>query len=49
LIANPAPHDLNAQGELMHSVGEHVHVDDLATAAKVYLDVALNICSQPAD
>jgi hypothetical protein len=32
-----------------YSVGEHVHVDDLATAAMVYPEVALNICSQPAD
>ena len=26
---------------MMHAVGEHVHVDDLVTAAKVYLDAAL--------
>jgi len=33
---------------LMHAVGEHVHVDDLATAARVYLDAALTLCSQSA-
>lgn len=38
----------DAKGELMHVVGEHVHVDDLVTAAKVYLDTALNLCGQTA-
>jgi acetylornithine deacetylase len=33
---------------LMHAVGEHVHVDDLATAAKVYLDAALELCGRSA-
>ena len=32
----------------MHAVGEHAHVDNLLTAAKVYLDVALTLCSQSA-
>jgi len=33
---------------LMHAVGEHVHVDDLVTPARVYLDAALTVCSQSA-
>lgn len=32
----------------MHAVGEHVNVDELATAAKVYLDAALELCSRSA-
>ena len=38
----------DAKGQ-MHAAGEHVHVDDLVVAAKVYLDAALAICSQPAE
>jgi acetylornithine deacetylase/succinyl-diaminopimelate desuccinylase-like protein len=33
---------------LMHAVGEHAHVENLLTAARVYLDAALTVCSQPA-
>jgi acetylornithine deacetylase/succinyl-diaminopimelate desuccinylase-like protein len=33
---------------LMHAVGEHASVDNLLTAAKVYLDAALTLCSQTA-
>jgi acetylornithine deacetylase/succinyl-diaminopimelate desuccinylase-like protein len=33
---------------LMHAVGEHVHVEDLHTASRVYLDAALTLCSLPA-
>jgi acetylornithine deacetylase len=33
---------------LMHAVGEHVHVDDLVTAAMVYLCAALELCSRGA-
>ena len=33
---------------LMHAVGEHAHVDNLLTAAKVYLDAALTLCSRSA-
>ncbi|MGZ8155249.1 MAG: M20 family metallopeptidase [Burkholderiales bacterium] len=36
-----------AKGQ-MHAVGEHVHVDDLVTAARVYLDATLNVCSRSA-
>jgi acetylornithine deacetylase/succinyl-diaminopimelate desuccinylase-like protein len=34
----------DAQG-LMHAVGEHAHVDNLLTAARVYADIALTVCS----
>jgi acetylornithine deacetylase len=35
---------------LMHAVGEHAHVENLANAARVYLDAALTLCNQsPAD
>ena len=33
---------------LMHAVGEHVPVENLVTAAKVYLDTALDLCSRDA-
>jgi acetylornithine deacetylase len=33
---------------LMHAVGEHVPVENLLIAAKVYLDIALDICSRDA-
>jgi acetylornithine deacetylase len=33
---------------LMHAVGEHASVEYLLTAARVYLDCALTLCSQPA-
>jgi acetylornithine deacetylase/succinyl-diaminopimelate desuccinylase-like protein len=33
---------------LMHAVGEHVPVDNLVTAAHVYLDAALDLCSRSA-
>lgn len=33
---------------LMHAVGEHVPVENLVTAAQVYLDTALDICSRDA-
>ena len=33
---------------LMHAVGEHVPVDNLVTAAHVYLDTALDLCSRSA-
>lgn len=34
------------KGALMHATGEHVHVDDLYTAAKVYLYAALTLGNQ---
>ncbi|MCC7487459.1 MAG: M20/M25/M40 family metallo-hydrolase [Burkholderiales bacterium] len=36
-----------ARGQ-MHAVGEHVPVANLVTAARVYLDAALTLCSRPA-
>lgn len=33
---------------LMHAVGEHAHVDNLLTAARVYADMALTLCSRRA-
>jgi acetylornithine deacetylase/succinyl-diaminopimelate desuccinylase-like protein len=33
---------------LMHAVGEHANVENLVTAARVYLDVALTLCNQSA-
>ena len=37
-----------AQKGLMHAVGEHVLIEDVVTAAKVYLAAALSICSERA-
>jgi acetylornithine deacetylase len=37
----------NAQGGAMHALGEHVLVDDVVTAARIYLATALDVCSQP--
>ncbi len=34
---------------LMHAIGEHAHVDNLLTAAKVYLDIALSVCNTSPD
>ena len=33
---------------LMHAVGEHCNIENLLNAAKVYVDVALTLCGQPA-
>ncbi len=41
------PSHPDAKG-LMHAVGEHVPVANLLTAAQVYLDAALTLCSQAA-
>ena len=41
------PSHPDAKG-LMHAVGEHASVANLLTAAQVYLDAALTLCSQPA-
>ncbi len=38
----------DARGAQMHAVCEHVHIDDLVTAARVYVDAALAITSRPA-
>jgi acetylornithine deacetylase/succinyl-diaminopimelate desuccinylase-like protein len=36
------------QGEAMHAVGEHVSLDDVLTAARIYLAAALDLCDRPA-
>jgi acetylornithine deacetylase len=37
-----------AQGGAMHALGEHVLMDDVVLAARIYLATALDICSRPA-
>jgi acetylornithine deacetylase len=34
----------DARGGAMHALGEHVLIDDVVTAAKIYLGVALDLC-----
>ncbi|MBC7778959.1 MAG: M20/M25/M40 family metallo-hydrolase [Proteobacteria bacterium] len=34
----------DSKGRQMHAVGEHVHIDDLHTAAQVYLAAAFAVC-----
>lgn len=38
----------DAQGGAMHALGEHVLIDDVVLAARIYLMTALDICSRPA-
>jgi acetylornithine deacetylase/succinyl-diaminopimelate desuccinylase-like protein len=38
----------DAQGGAMHALGEHVLMDDVVLAARIYLMAALDICSRPA-
>jgi acetylornithine deacetylase/succinyl-diaminopimelate desuccinylase-like protein len=38
----------DARGASMHAFGEHVLVDDCVAAAKIYLAVALDLCSRKA-
>lgn len=35
------------QGEAMHAVGEHVSLDDVLTASRIYLATALDLCDRP--
>ena len=35
------------QGKAMHAVGEHVSIDDVLTAARIYLATALDLCNRP--
>lgn len=37
---------IHPEAKSMDASGDHAHVDNLVTAAKVYLDVALSICNQ---
>ena len=34
------------QGQAMHAVGEHVAIDDILTAARIYLATALDLCDR---
>jgi acetylornithine deacetylase/succinyl-diaminopimelate desuccinylase-like protein len=38
----------DAQGGAMHALGEHVLMDDVVMAARIYLMTALDVCSRPA-
>lgn len=38
----------DAKGRSMHSIGDHVLLDDVVTASRIYLAAALNLCNQPA-
>jgi acetylornithine deacetylase/succinyl-diaminopimelate desuccinylase-like protein len=38
----------DAQGRSMHEVGDHVLLDDVVLAARVYAETALNLCNRPA-
>lgn len=35
----------DARGGAMHALGEHVLIEDVVTASRIYLDLALNLCS----
>jgi acetylornithine deacetylase/succinyl-diaminopimelate desuccinylase-like protein len=32
----------------MHAIGDHVLLDDVVLAARIYLETAFNLCSMPA-
>jgi acetylornithine deacetylase/succinyl-diaminopimelate desuccinylase-like protein len=38
----------DAQGRSMHAVGDHVLLDDVVLAARIYLATALDLCDRPA-
>ena len=38
----------DARGGSMHAVGEHVLIDDCVVAARIYLAMALDLCSRKA-
>jgi acetylornithine deacetylase/succinyl-diaminopimelate desuccinylase-like protein len=38
----------DAQGRSMHEVGDHVLLDDVVVAARIYAETALTLCNQPA-
>jgi hypothetical protein len=38
----------DSRGVGMHAVGEHVLVEDCVTAARIYLALALDLCSRKA-
>lgn len=39
----------DANGRSMHAVGDHVLLDDVVLASRIYLETALNLCSIPAE
>jgi hypothetical protein len=32
----------------MHAIGDHVLLDDVVLASRIYLETALNLCNMPA-
>lgn len=38
----------DAKGKSMHSIGDHVLLDDVVTASRIYLAAALDLCNRPA-
>jgi acetylornithine deacetylase/succinyl-diaminopimelate desuccinylase-like protein len=38
----------DAQGRSMHAIGDHVLLDDVVLASRIYLETALNLCNMPA-
>jgi acetylornithine deacetylase len=38
----------SAAGRSMHAIGDHVLLDDVVLAARIYLETAFNLCSMPA-
>jgi acetylornithine deacetylase len=38
----------DAQGRSMHEIGDHVLLDDVVLAARIYAETALNLCNRPA-
>jgi acetylornithine deacetylase len=39
----------DAKGRSMHEVGDHVLLDDVVTASRIYLATALDLCNRPAE
>lgn len=39
----------DAKGRSMHVVGDHVLLDDVVLATRIYLETALNLCDRPAE
>jgi acetylornithine deacetylase len=39
----------DANGRSMHAIGDHVLLDDVVLASRIYLETALTLCSTPAD
>ncbi len=38
----------DAKGRSMHAVGDHVLLDDVVLATRIYLETALDLCDRPA-